>query len=44
MTRAIATDLVTGAFSYSGAQIAKRLLEAGRRCIRARQSCTSHRS
>lgn len=30
MTRAIATDLVTGAFSYSGAQIAKRLLEAGR--------------
>jgi hypothetical protein len=25
-----ATDLVTGAFSYSGAEISKRLLEAGR--------------
>jgi NADH dehydrogenase len=30
MNRPGATDLVTGAFSYSGAQIAKRLLEAGR--------------
>ena len=30
MNRPAATDLVTGAFSYSGAQIAKRLLEAGR--------------
>ena len=30
MNRPTSTDLVTGAFSYSGAQIAKRLLEAGR--------------
>jgi uncharacterized protein YbjT (DUF2867 family) len=30
MTRPTATDLVTGAFSYSGAEIAKRLLESGR--------------
>jgi uncharacterized protein YbjT (DUF2867 family) len=30
MNQPNATDLVTGAFSYSGAQIAKRLLEAGR--------------
>jgi NADH dehydrogenase len=30
MNRPTAIDLVTGAFSYSGAEIAKRLLEAGR--------------
>ena len=30
MNRPRATDLVTGAFSYSGAEIATRLLEAGR--------------
>jgi uncharacterized protein YbjT (DUF2867 family) len=30
VSRPTATDLVTGAFSYSGAEIAKRLLEAGR--------------
>jgi len=30
MNQPSATDLVTGAFSYSGAQIAKRLLAAGR--------------
>ena len=31
MTHDAGTDLVTGAFSYSGAQIAGRLLDAGRR-------------